>query len=462
MMTAMVFRLSSGLLPAVCAFLATGWFAQTATAQSLPPGAYQIAQALSPEERAKRRAARKARREGRAAGNGERRQGNRQRRDNARNARPAPQSGNAVRPAPPAAQPARRARPAARPARQARPPAAVVRRAPVAAPRKRRGRKTVRKIKRSLKKLFKRSRSDERRVGERRAAERWDVPRRRATDRLRDPDQRRFRDARRPYDDGRGVRRAPERRRLVVPEHRRLAAPPRRERLERRDFERRERVHRRRRVARRSYNRDARRYARSRRHVVQARRYRNRFHRGRSIYYLPPAGVALAASLYALDSSRASYDDYYDTFMAPPVRRLPRHYSLSDIVADPGIRGAVRSVNIDIITFYSGSARIPAGQLHKLEDLADAIHATLRRRPDEVFLIAGHTDAVGSFATNLNLSQRRAAAVLDALVETFEVPEENLESVGYGEQYLRIDTDGPDRRNRRVVVRAIGALLARR
>lgn len=451
MMTATVFRLSSGLLPAVCAILTTGWFAQVATAQSLPPGAYQIAQALSPEERAKRRAARKKRREERAAGNGERRRGDRQRRGNARNARPAPPAQpaaqparpprRAARPAPPAAQPPRRAR---RAAPRTRPPAAVARRAPAAVPRKKRRRSPLRKLERNVRKLVKRGLRAERRARDRRDFERREATRRRADFRRRDVEPRRFRE----------LRRAPERRRYV--------APIPRERFERRDYERRDRGERRRRIARRNYNRDVRRYARSRRHVVRTRRYRNRFHRGRSIYYLPPAGVALAASLYALDSSRASYDDYYDTFMAPPVRRLPRHYTLNDIVTDPEVRGAVRSVNIDIITFASGSARIPPSQLYKLEDLADAIHATLRRRPDEVFLIAGHTDAVGPFDENLYLSQSRAAAVLEALVETFDVPEENLESVGYGEQYLRIDTDGPDRRNRRVVVRAIGALLARR
>jgi len=177
---------------------------------------------------------------------------------------------------------------------------------------------------------------------------------------------------------------------------------------------------------------------------------------------LPPAGIALAAGVYALDSSRASHDDYVGTFMAPPVRALPRRYTLDDVVTDPELRAAVRSVNIDILTFPSGSARIPDGQLGRLADLADAIHATLRQRPDEVFLIAGHTDAVGPFESNLALSERRAVAVLQALISEFNVPAENLESVGYGEQYLRINTDTADRRNRRVVVRAIGALLARR
>ena len=135
---------------------------------------------------------------------------------------------------------------------------------------------------------------------------------------------------------------------------------------------------------------------------------------------------------------------------------------MDEIVADPEVRAAVRSVNIDIVTFVSGSARISYNQIDKLEDLADAIHATLRRRPDEVFLIAGHTDAVGPFGENLDLSERRAGAVQELLITEFGVPARNLEAVGYGEQYLRVDTDEADRRNRRVVVRAVGSLLANR
>jgi hypothetical protein len=39
------------------------------------------------------------------------------------------------------------------------------------------------------------------------------------------------------------------------------------------------------------------------------------------------------------------------------------------------------------------------------------------------------------------------------------VPAENLTSQGYGEQYLKIPTDGPERRNRRVTIRRITPLL---
>ncbi|MGI9478585.1 MAG: OmpA family protein, partial [Hyphomicrobiaceae bacterium] len=357
--------------------------------------------------------------------------------------------------------PARPARRVAPPA-SAKPPPAVAARPQAAPPPRKKRRSKFRKLKRSVGKFFKRSRRKIERTLERdREADRRDAFARREAARRRALDERRFRDRRyrqddapRRFEDRRIRRRSYDDRRLVTP-------PVRRDRYERRDRER-ALWRQQRRESRRTWRRDRRRAINGRRHVIRDRRYRNRFRRGRSIYYLPPAGIALAAGLYALDSSRASHDDYVGTFMAPPVRALPRRYSLDDIMTDPEVRAAVRSVNIDVLTFASGSARIPAGQLGRLEDLADAIHATLRRRPDEVFLIAGHTDAVGSFETNLDLSKSRAAAVQQALVDEFNVPPENLESVGYGEQYLRIDTDGPDRRNRRVVVRAIGALLARR
>ena len=39
------------------------------------------------------------------------------------------------------------------------------------------------------------------------------------------------------------------------------------------------------------------------------------------------------------------------------------------------------------------------------------------------------------------------------------MPPENLVVEGYGEQYLKIDTQGDERRNRRVTIRNISPLL---
>jgi outer membrane protein OmpA-like peptidoglycan-associated protein len=50
--------------------------------------------------------------------------------------------------------------------------------------------------------------------------------------------------------------------------------------------------------------------------------------------------------------------------------------------------------------------------------------------PDAKVLIVGHTDNVGSYAFNLDLSQRRAAAVVDALVSRHRIVRERMTPLG--------------------------------
>jgi hypothetical protein len=45
------------------------------------------------------------------------------------------------------------------------------------------------------------------------------------------------------------------------------------------------------------------------------------------------------------------------------------------------------------------------------------------------------------------------------LMDEFKIPPENLTSQGYGEQQLKVQTDGPERANRRVTLRRITPLL---
>lgn len=73
--------------------------------------------------------------------------------------------------------------------------------------------------------------------------------------------------------------------------------------------------------------------------------------------------------------------------------------------------------------------------------------------------IAGHTDASGSAAYNLELSDKRAKSVFDFLVER-GIPETQMEYVGYGSQYpVEQNKEQPDSSmNRRIEFRILGTL----
>ena len=169
--------------------------------------------------------------------------------------------------------------------------------------------------------------------------------------------------------------------------------------------------------------------------------------------------IALPREKYIVDYERASDDDIYEALTAAPVERLERRYSLEEIRYSEPLRAHVRRVDLDAITFEFGSFEVPTDQISRLERVARAIGRAIERNPAEIFMIEGHTDAVGSDEDNLSLSDRRAEAVARILARDFRIPIENLVTQGYGEQFLKVQTQAAERANRRVAVRRITALL---
>jgi outer membrane protein OmpA-like peptidoglycan-associated protein len=165
---------------------------------------------------------------------------------------------------------------------------------------------------------------------------------------------------------------------------------------------------------------------------------------------------------YIVEAASASPDLLFETLEAPPVEPLERAYSLEEIRHNVNLRARMPRIDLDTITFETGSWEIMPEQVGRLEAIADAIKAVLARHPDEIFLIEGHTDTVGLPEDNLTLSDRRAESVAAVLAETYGVPPENLEMQGYGEQYLKVPVEGPQQANRRVTVVRISPLLAGR
>lgn len=174
---------------------------------------------------------------------------------------------------------------------------------------------------------------------------------------------------------------------------------------------------------------------------------------------LPPPVVRIPQNRYIVDYEGASPDLIYDTLLAPPVERIERRYSLDEIRYSPTVRQRMPSIDLDTINFESGSWDISPDQASKLQLISDGLNRAIARNPREVFLIEGHTDATGNDVDNLSLSDRRAESAAQLLTQQFQVPAENLTSQGYGSQYLKIPTQGPEVQNRRVTVRRITPLL---
>jgi outer membrane protein OmpA-like peptidoglycan-associated protein len=170
--------------------------------------------------------------------------------------------------------------------------------------------------------------------------------------------------------------------------------------------------------------------------------------------------IDLPPDRYDLDAGSADETQIYDTLIAPPVAHLPRRYTLDEVRYSHDLRQYVRSVDLTAITFDTGSWTVQDSEIGHLQGMADAINRAIRANPNQIFLIEGHTDAVGNDVDNLSLSDRRAQTVAAIMTRNFNVPPENLTTQGYGSQFLKIQTDGAERANRRVTVRNVTSLIA--
>jgi OOP family OmpA-OmpF porin len=108
-------------------------------------------------------------------------------------------------------------------------------------------------------------------------------------------------------------------------------------------------------------------------------------------------------------------------------------------------------VNLSI-EFVTGSAEISEQGRQQLDQLGVAINLPILR--DRQFRIAGFTDAVGDAATNKLLSQARADAVVQYLVEKHSVSPARLYAEGFGEDILLDRMNPASPRNRRIEIRA--------
>ena len=106
---------------------------------------------------------------------------------------------------------------------------------------------------------------------------------------------------------------------------------------------------------------------------------------------------------------------------------------------------------IDLEAFFEfDSAAITPEALPILKKLGEALSDD--RLKGSVYLIAGHTDAKGSAAYNLGLSDARAKSVREFLIDKFHLDPKQLVAIGFGEEQLKNKDDPLAAKNRRVQV----------
>lgn len=106
------------------------------------------------------------------------------------------------------------------------------------------------------------------------------------------------------------------------------------------------------------------------------------------------------------------------------------------------------AVVLEDLVFASGSAALSAGDYPSLA----AVAAWLEANPDGTLALVGHTDASGSLAANVALSERRAEAVAQVLVDQYGADRRRITSEGVGFLAPRAtnQTDEGRQKNRRV------------
>jgi flagellar motor protein MotB len=137
------------------------------------------------------------------------------------------------------------------------------------------------------------------------------------------------------------------------------------------------------------------------------------------------------------------------------VDRLQREKTRSltvearDEIAEVVAENDLPAIDLELF-FASNSDEIEPEALSILEKLGAALNDDALK--DSVFLVAGHTDAEEDQDQEPGLSDRRAQAVRDFIVDKFGIEPQRLVAAGFGAERLKNEGDPLAGENRRVQI----------
>lgn len=119
-------------------------------------------------------------------------------------------------------------------------------------------------------------------------------------------------------------------------------------------------------------------------------------------------------------------------------RQLIEELSKQNLDARETDRGVV--VNLPDVLFEFGKANLTGDARAKIRNISDVLN---NQAKDRQVSVEGHTDSIGSEATNQRLSERRAEGVAAALENTGVAPE-RITAKGFGKRYPVAPNSHPD------------------
>jgi len=138
-----------------------------------------------------------------------------------------------------------------------------------------------------------------------------------------------------------------------------------------------------------------------------------------------------------------------DSFLASIRNRKTRSLSLGEREEIAEIASAKPKIDLEI-NFDFNSDSIRQSSVPSVQALGQALSDP--KLKGSTFVVAGHTDGVGSDVFNQDLSERRADTIKRYLVDNYHIPAGDLVTVGYGKTKLKDTQDPTDAINRRVQV----------
>jgi outer membrane protein OmpA-like peptidoglycan-associated protein len=187
--------------------------------------------------------------------------------------------------------------------------------------------------------------------------------------------------------------------------------------------------------------------AQARQEVQEAEAERNRIIAEAREREAEAARRAASEANRELEVQARAVDEQARAAEAAEARAENLQRELEELEAQNTDRGLV--LTLGDVLFDTGDAALKAGAMTTIDRLAQF----MRDYPERSVRIEGHTDSVGSEQSNLQLSERRASAVREALLAR-GIDAARVVSIGYGETRPVATNDTPAGRqqNRRIEI----------